>query len=64
MAQAYWYGLSYSLFTGVVIYADDITLLAPSRRSLALMLEQCESFSRTHDILLKASKTKYDFQAA
>ena len=47
------------LFTGVFIYADDITLLAPSRASLALMLEQCESFSRTHDILFNASKTKY-----
>ena len=33
------------LFTGVLIYADDITLLAPSRASLALMLEQCERFS-------------------
>ena len=38
------------LFTGVFIDADDITLQAPSRASLALMLEQCESFSRTHDI--------------
>ena len=47
------------LFTGVFIYADDITLLAPSRASLAVMLEQCESFSRTHDILFNASKTKY-----
>ena len=32
------------LSTGVCIYADDITLLAPSRASLALMLEQCKSF--------------------
>ena len=32
------------LFTGVFIYADDITLLEPSRASLALILEQCESF--------------------
>ena len=47
------------LFTGVCIYGDDITLLAPSRASLALVLEQCESFSRTHDILFNASKTKY-----
>ena len=53
------------LFTGVFIYADDITLLAPSRASLAVMLEQCESFSRTHDILFNASKTKYmGFQAS
>ena len=47
------------LFTGAFIYADDITLRAPSRAILALMLEQGESFSRTHDILCNASKTKY-----
>ena len=29
------------LFTGVFIYADDITLLAPSRASMVLMLEKC-----------------------
>ena len=27
-----------AIFTGVCIYADDITLLAPSRASLVLML--------------------------
>ena len=32
------------LFTGVFIYADDITLLVPSRARLALMLEHCEFF--------------------
>ena len=47
------------LFTGVFIYADDITQLAPSRASLALMLEQCDGFSRAHDILFNVSKTKY-----
>ena len=47
------------LFTEVFIYVDDITLLAPSRTSLAHMLKQCESFSRTHDILFNVSKTKY-----
>ena len=30
------------LFTGVFIYADDITLLAPSRASMVLMLEKCK----------------------
>ena len=34
-------------------------MLTPSRASLTLMLEQCESFSRTHDILFNVSKTKY-----
>ena len=47
------------LFTGVFICADDITLLAPSRASMVLMLEKCESFALTHDILFHASKTKY-----
>ena len=47
------------LFTEVFIYADDITLLAPSRASMVLMLEKCESFALTHDILFNASKTKY-----
>ena len=44
------------LFTGVFIYADDITLLAQSRESMVLMLEKCESFALTHDILFNASK--------
>ena len=47
------------LFTGVFLYADDITPLAPSRASMVLMLEKCESFALTHDILFNASRTKY-----
>ena len=49
----------HGLFTGVFIYADDITLLAPSRESMVFMLEMCESFAFTHDTLFNASKTKY-----
>ena len=41
---------------GVFIYADDITLLAPSKASRVLMLEKCETFSLTHDMLFNASK--------
>ena len=47
------------LFTSVFIYANDITLLAPSRASMVLKLEKCESFVLTHDILFNDSKTKY-----
>ena len=36
------------LFTGVFIYADDITLLAPSRASMVRMLEKCEGYALTH----------------
>ena len=44
------------LFTEVFIYADDITLLAPSRASIVLTFEKCESFALTHDILFNTSK--------
>ena len=47
-----------SRIASTFIYADDITLLAPSRASMVLMLEKCESFALTHDILFNASKTK------
>ena len=47
------------LFTGVFIYADDITLLAPLRERMVPMLENCGSFALTHDILFNASKIKY-----
>ena len=49
------------LFAGVFIYADGTTQLEPSRTSLVLILEKYESFSLTHDILFKASKTQYIF---
>ena len=35
------------LFTGVFIYVDGITLLAPSRVSMALMLSDSVIFFRT-----------------
>ena len=46
----------YGLFTGLFIYGDRSMLLAPSRTSMALMLEECESFSRTHDIFSTLQK--------
>ena len=45
------------LFAWVFINADDITLLAPWRASMVLILEKCERFALTHVILFNASKT-------
>ena len=62
IAQLRYLGMGFhmnGLFTGVFIYADDITLLAPSRASMTLILEKGESFALTHNILCNASKTKY-----
>ena len=46
------------IFTGAFIYADDITLLAPSRYALSNMLMVCEEYALYHDIIFNPSKTK------
>ena len=51
-------------FCGAFGYADDVTLLAPSRQALQKMLNICEEFSSSHSILFSTdplpakSKTK------
>ena len=43
-------------FVGAVIYADDITLLGPTRYSILLMLNVCDVYARNMDILLNPAK--------
>ena len=38
------------VYVGVVGYADDIILLAPSRHAAQLMLKTCEQFCDTNNI--------------
>ena len=51
-------------FSGAFGYADDVTLLAPSRQALQIMLDICENFSASHSMLFSTdpvpakSKTK------
>ena len=51
-------------FSGAFGYADDVTLLAPSRQALQIMLKICEEFSTSHSMLFSTdpvpakSKTK------
>ena len=51
-------------YSGAFGYADDVTLLAPSRQALQIMLNICEDFSSTHSMLFSTdpvpakSKTK------
>ena len=51
-------------FSGAFGYADDVTLLAPSRQALQIMLDICEDFSSSHSMLFSTdpvpakSKTK------
>ena len=45
-------------FSGCFIYADDITLVAPSAYALNAMLKVCELYAGEHDITFNSNKTK------
>ena len=45
-------------FSGSFIYADDITLVAPSADALNAMLNDCEQYAGEHDIPFNSNKTK------
>ena len=45
-------------FSGCFIYADDITLVAPSADALNAMLKVCELYAGEHDITFNSNKTK------
>ena len=47
------------MFVGAFIYADDVTLLAPTSMALKAMLNACTDFAASHNLLFNASKTKY-----
>ena len=46
---------------GAVIYADDITLLSPTRSSILSMLSVCDVYARNMDILFNPVKTNCIF---
>ena len=48
-------------FTGALAYADDITLLAPWKSALSLMIDVCEQYAAEFDILFNGSKSKLLF---
>ena len=47
-----------SQFVGVLAYADDIVLLAPTPDALRLMLKHCDHYTNNFNILFNASKSK------
>ena len=44
--------------SGMVCYADDLTLLEPSPAALWLMLNFCEVFASSHGLKFNSSKTQ------
>ena len=42
-------------FTGILVYADDIVLLAPRRRAMQLMAGICSSYAGEHNLLFSTN---------
>ena len=47
------------MFTGVLAYADDVVLLAPTKHAMSLMLKICSEFSTTFALIFNADKSKF-----
>lgn len=47
----------FGVFTGIVMYADDIILLSPTISGLRILLDECVTYSEQHGIAMNADKT-------
>ena len=47
-----------SMFIGCILFADDLTLLSPSRRGMQLLIDICAKFCRLNCLDINVSKTK------
>ena len=43
-------------FVGCLAYADDLTILAPSKKALQIMINICQGYAADHDVILMAQK--------
>lgn len=46
-----------NIFTGAFGYADDITLLTPTKASLKIFLKVCSKFSHEYDVVFNPDKS-------
>ena len=46
------------IFVGILAYADDIVLLAPTANAMRLMLRKCDEYATEFSIMFNASKSK------
>ena len=46
-------------FTGIIMYADDITMLSPTLSGLKYLLNKCTSYSNENGIAMNADKTVF-----
>ena len=46
-------------YSGAFAYADDLTLLSPSRYGFSVLISECEKYAAEYDILFKGNKSKF-----
>ena len=46
-------------FSGVLAYADDITLLLPGRSGMAILVKVCEKYAAEYDIIFIVKRVNY-----
>jgi len=50
-----------TMFTGILAYADDIVLLAPTPQAMRCMLSICEKYAAEFGVMFNATKSKMQF---
>ena len=45
-----------NMYVGVLAYADDVVLLAPSANAMRKMLRLCDDFASDYDVKFDANK--------
>ncbi len=50
-----WFG---KFYVGVIAYADDVAILAPSAQAMRNLLSVCDSFAAEYDVVFNSSKSK------
>ncbi|KAG1664790.1 Double-strand-break repair protein rad21 [Nymphon striatum] len=48
-----------SYFVGCLAYADDLTLIAPSKKALQILIDICEEYASEFDVLFNGSKSQF-----
>ena len=46
-------------FVGCLAYADDLTLIAPSRKALQIMINICEGYTAVYDVIFNGPKSQF-----
>ena len=48
----------YGIFLAMILFADDLCLLAPTRKALSIMINLCETYCKEYGLTSNASKSK------